>query len=302
MEKTRKNESPPAVVAGHLLVSAIMAALLVVAGLSGGETVVETIVEESRFTESAITDSTAGSIAALGPSPRTIFPDLALAETVGERKKTFLNFMQDYVDEQNHLITLDRLRLTAIDETLRNGGALTVSSRDWLLRIASRYKVAEADFGSRRDWLDELLFRVDVVPTSLALAQAANESAWGTSRFAREGNNVFGQWCFDPGCGIVPKQRRSGATHEVRRFATLRDAMAAYFRNINTNANYQFFRELRQTMKSQRRELDSLVLAFGLNRYSARGRGYVEELQTIIVQNNLAARDGDYAAAISMLD
>ena len=185
---------------------------------------------------------------------------------------------------------------------MRNDGALTKSTRDWLLEIAARYKVAEADFDTRQEWLDELLFRVDVVPTSLALAQAANESAWGTSRFAREGNNVFGQWCFDPGCGIVPQQRRSGATHEVRSFATLHDTMAAYFLNINTNGSYQFFRELRQTMKSQQRELDSLVLAFGLNRYSQRGRYYVDELQTIIVQNDLTARDGDYTATISMLD
>lgn len=290
MEKTRKNELLPAFVAEHLLISAVAVVLLVVGGLMTGEPVVE----EPQITELTVSEPL--------PSPQTVFPDLSLAATVGERKRTFLDFIQDYVDEQNRLTTLDRLRLIAIDETLRNGGALTVSSRDWLLDIAARYEVAEADFGTRQAWLDELLFRVDVVPTSLALAQAANESAWGTSRFVREGNNVFGQWCFDPGCGIVPAQRQSGATHEVRSFATLHDAMEAYFLNINTNENYQFFRELRQTMKLQQRELDSLVLAFGLNRYSQRGRNYVDELQTIIVQNDLMARDGDYAATIGMLN
>lgn len=290
MEKTRKNQLLPAFVAEHLLIATVMAGLLVFAGLMIGEPVVE----ETRITESTVSEPL--------PSPQTVFPDLSLAATVAERKRTFLDFIQDYVDEQNRLITLDRLRLIAIDETLRKGGALTVSSRDWLLDIAARYEVAEAGFGTRQAWLDELLFRVDVVPTSLALAQAANESAWGTSRFVREGNNVFGQWCFDPGCGMVPARRRSGATHEVRSFATLHDAMEAYFLNINTNGNYQSFRELRQTMKLQQRELDSLVLAFGLDRYSQRGRNYVDELQAIIVQNDLTARDGDYAAVIGMLD
>ena len=294
MEKTRKNELLPAFVAEHLLVTIVTAGLLVFAGWITSET----MVEEPEVAELTISEA----LSTPSPSPQTVFPDLSLAETVGERKRMFLDFIQDYVDEQNHLITLDRLRLIAMDETLRNGGALTASSRDWLLDIAVRYEVAETDYGTRQAWLDELLFRVDIVPASLALAQAANESAWGTSRFAREGNNVFGQWCFDPGCGIVPAQRRSGATHEVRSFTTLHDAMEAYFLNINTHPSYQFFRELRQTMKLQQRELDSLVLAFGLNRYSQRGRNYVDELQTIIVQNDLTARDGDYAATIGMLN
>ena len=286
MEVSRKSELLPAFVAKHLLVVVVMTGMLVLAGWLTSEAPVE---------EAPVAEQTT-------PAPRTVFPDLSLAETVGQRKRMFLDFIQDYVDEQNHLITLDRLRLIAIDESLRNGGALTVSSRDWLLDLAARYEVAESDYDSRGAWFDELSYRVDVVPTSLVLAQAANESAWGTSRFVREGNNVFGQWCFVPGCGIVPARRRSGATHEVRSFATLRDAMEAYFININTNDNYQFFRELRQTMKLQQRELDPLVLAFGLNRYSQRGRNYVDELQSIIVQNNLTARDGAYAAAIGMLN
>ena len=290
MEKARKNELLPAFVAEHLLVTLVTAVILVVAGI---------LISEEAVEEARVADL---SSPAPSPVPQTVFPDLSLAASVGERKTMFLDFIQDYINEQNYLITLDRLRLLAVDETLSNGGALSEASHEWLLEIATRFKVVEAKFDDRRDWLDELLFRVDVVPTSLVLAQAANESAWGTSRFVREGNNVFGQWCFDPGCGIVPQQRRSGATHEVRSFTTLHDAMEAYFVNINTNSNYQFFRELRQTMKLQQRELDSLVLAFGLSRYSQRGRNYVDELQTIIVQNDLTARDGDYTAAVGMLN
>jgi len=236
------------------------------------------------------------------PTPRSVFPDLSLAATTDARKEKFLDYLQDYIDDENQRISLDRLRLIAIGQTLRNEGALTRDSRDWLLGLAGRYEVAEADFADRETWLDELLFRVDVVPTSLVLAQAANESAWGTSRFTREGNNIFGQWCHTPGCGIVPRLRPAGATHEVRSFTTIHDAMAAYFININTNEHYQFFRELRQTMKLQQRDLDPLVLAFGLNRYSQRGRDYIDELQTIMVQNNLMARDADYKAVIGMVD
>ena len=286
MEEARKSELLPAFVAEHLLVTTIAAVLLVFAGLL----ISKDVREEPRTAD----------MPAPPPSPLTVFPDLSLASTVGERKRIFLDFIQDYVDEQNRLITLDRQRLLAIDESLRNGGALAAASRNWLPELAARYEVAAADLDGSRAWLDELLFRVDIVSTSLVLAQAANESAWGTSRFVREGNNVFGEWCFDPGCGIVPQRRRSGATHEVRSFATLHDAMEAYFFNINTNGNYEFLRELRRTMKLQQRELDSLVLAFGLNRYSERGSNYVDELQTIIVQNDLTARDGDYAAAIGM--
>lgn len=286
MEKTRKNELLPAFIAEHLSVAALTVVLLVFAGVLTRNQVVE---------EPLAVDLSS-------PSPQTVFPDLSLAESVGQRKQIFLDFVQDYIEEQNRLITLDRVRLLSIDEALRSGGALAEASSEWLSDLASRYETTESDFENQQAWLNELLFRVDIVPASLVLAQAANESAWGTSRFVREGNNIFGQWCFQPGCGIVPQQRRPGATHEVRRFATLHDAMEAYFTNINTNNNYQFFRELRQTMKLQQRELDSLVLAFGLSRYSQRGRNYVDELQTIIVQNNLTARDGDYSTTIGLIN
>ena len=290
MESTRKSELLPAFVAELLLITALATFLLIVAGIMTRDDTVNEVVE-APATRILTT-----------PAPHTVFPDISLADTVGERKKMFLNFIQDYVDARNRQIMRDRMRLLSIEETWHGGGVLADASHEWLLDLAARFRVAESDFDNRQIWLEELLIRVDIVPASLVLAQAANESAWGTSRFVREGNNVFGQWCFDPGCGIVPRQRRQGAKHEVRSFATLHDAMEAYFLNINSNNSYQFFRELRRAMKLQQRELDSLVLAFGLSRYSQRGHGYVEELQTIIVQNNLTARDGDYSTAIGMID
>jgi Bax protein len=136
-----------------------------------------------------------------------------------------------------------------------------------------------------------LLKRVDTIPVSLALAQAANESAWGTSRFALEGNNLFGQWCYDEGCGLVPNRRRANASHEVQSFESIEAAVRAYFMNINTHDRYQGFRDLRFQMRSKEGELDPFALAWGLDGYSERGEAYVDEVQTIILQNDLTNKD-----------
>jgi len=291
MDALRKSERLPAVVGEHLLGVALVLGLLIVA--------LPWLREQQLVDASSRGDASAATLAA--PAPLTVLPDMSLARSTDERKRMFLDYVGDYVDAQNHSIILDRQRLQAVIASVDDGGIAAVGgsaneTQEWLRELAGRYDLAEADFADRSASLNELLMRVDVVPVSLVLAQAANESAWGVSRFAREGNNLFGQWCFRPGCGIVPLQRPAGAIYEVRRFATLHDAVEAYFHNLNTNESYRPFRELRQAMKLQGREIDPLVLAFGLNRYSERGRSYVDELQTIIVQNDLTARDGDYEA------
>jgi Bax protein len=139
--------------------------------------------------------------------------------------------------------------------------------------------------------VNELLFKVDVIPASLVLAQAANESAWGTSRFALEGNNIFGQWCFEEGCGIIPNRRVEGATHEVKSFDTIEAAIEGYFLNINSHHLYAAFRQERARLRRLGRRLDSMVLAQGLDRYSQRGENYIDEVQTLIQQNDLRQRD-----------
>lgn len=144
---------------------------------------------------------------------------------------------------------------------------------------------------SHYEMVKELMRRVDVIPTSLVLAQAANESGWGTSRFAREGNNIFGQWCFDEGCGLVPNARGEDASHEVRAFASVDAAVRAYFRNLNTHPSYEDLRTLRASMRMQGLPLNSMVLARGLTRYSERGMDYVKELQDMIRINDLRERD-----------
>ena len=144
---------------------------------------------------------------------------------------------------------------------------------------------------SKKETLEELMLRVDFIPVSLVLAQAANESAWGVSRFAVEGNNIFGQWCYEKGCGIVPARREAGAKHEVKIFDNVQNSIKAYFLNINTHDSYSYLRDLRAKMRDRSLKLDPMSLAIGLGRYSERGDSYVDEIQRIIIQNDLRKRD-----------
>lgn len=221
--------------------------------------------------------------------PIAVFPDFASTDSVQAKKQMFLDFMELYVDAQNARIERTRGRLLQLAESVSQGIGLTGPERIELAGIAERYRLDSLE-GTEAGVLFELLKRVDIVPAPLALAQAANESAWGTSRFALEGNNLFGQWCFDDGCGLVPDRRNTDASHEVRAFESIEAAVRAYFLNLNTHPRYENFRTMRFQMRNQRGDLDALVLAYGLNGYAERGDDYVDELQTIIQQNDLIGK------------
>lgn len=222
--------------------------------------------------------------------PIAVFPDFASIQSVDVKKQQFFDYVQDYVVAENENILALRRQLESYADISNNGIAFSAREREWVLGLAEGYQLGSG-LGSDQAIVNELLLRVDVIPVSLVLAQAANESAWGTSRFALEGNNIFGQWCYEEGCGIVPRRRVSGATHEVKSFPTIESAVQAYFMNINSHHLYQYFRELRAQMRLQEQALDPMVLAFGLGRYSERGGNYVDEVQNIIIQNDLLLRD-----------
>ena len=135
--------------------------------------------------------------------------------------------------------------------------------------------------------VETLLRRVDVVPVSLALAQAAKESGWGTSRFVREGNNLFGEWCFEEGCGIVPKARAPGRRHEVRSFESPQASVESYLRNINTHPGYRSLRGARKAQRETRKDLSGVALARELSQYSERREDYVTEVRNLIIGNDL---------------
>jgi Bax protein len=118
-------------------------------------------------------------------------------------------------------------------------------------------------------------------------ARTPKDSGGGSSCFARQANNLFGQWCFEPGCGLVPLSRPEGATHEVRKFASVSASVSSYVRNLNTHPSYQKMRELREMLRSREAPLCGVRLAEGLESYSARGSRYVREVQMLIVQNDL---------------
>jgi Bax protein len=131
---------------------------------------------------------------------------------------------------------------------------------------------------------------VDAVPVSLALAQAAKESGWGTSRFAREGYALFGERCFETGCGMVPRARRKGLSHEVTRFDSPREAVASYVRNLNTHPDYAEFRQLRAKLRQAPSPHPGIDLAGSLTSYSERREAYVREIREMIRFNGLAGK------------
>ncbi len=141
-----------------------------------------------------------------------------------------------------------------------------------------------------------LLLRVDVVPASLIVAQAAKESGWGTSRFAIQGNNYFGIWCFYQGCGLKPLRREANRTHEVASFDSVEQGVRYYVRTINTHVAYRELREMRAEARKSRQSLQGEQLANGLVRYSERGIAYVREVQSMIRDNNLQRFTRTYSA------
>ena len=129
----------------------------------------------------------------------------------------------------------------------------------------------------------------------MAMAQAANESAWGTSRFATYANNLFGQWCFKSGCGLIPQQRPEGATYEVKVFSTPSEAVGQYMLNINRNKSYQQVRDVRKKYRAKEAVISGYSVVEGLENYSARGHAYIEELRSMIRFNKLSQWDNPKA-------
>ncbi|NVK73941.1 flagellar biosynthesis protein FlgJ [Marinomonas sp. CT5] len=210
-------------------------------------------------------------------------PDFAAITDIKERKKTFFNYLTPFVNEKNNLILKDRERLNAL---LNSNKKMSAKNKKWISTLRQNHKLKKQDAYSKDD-IKALLNRLDIIPVSLVLAQAANESAWGTSRFATEGNNYFGQWCFRKGCGLVPESRSDDADHEVRKFHDARESVFAYIDNLNTNAAYKKLRKTRLELRQNNEAITGLALVHGLEHYSQRGQAYVEEIEGLINYNKL---------------
>ena len=205
--------------------------------------------------------------------------EIKMIESTKKRKNLFIQIILPLIIEENNRIKLNRKKLFSILNKNHNSN----DEKKWLNEKFKQYGVLNKD-------LSTLKVRMDMVPVSLAIAQAAKETGWGTSRFALEGNALFGQWTWS-GEGIKPADAEDNATHKVMKFKILKSSIRAYQRNLNTHSGYKEFRMARAALRDNRRNLDGLILATYLNRYAETGAEYVKVIKQIIKQNNLTDFD-----------
>ena len=192
-----------------------------------------------------------------------------------KRKEMFIKIVLPLILKENNRIRIDRKRLFLI----LNKNSNTDIEKKWLEK---KYK----QYGVRKNDLSTLKIRMDEIPVSLAIAQAAKETGWGTSRFAQKGNALFGQWTWS-GEGLKPKDAEKGKDHKVMKFHSLQLSVRAYLRNLNTHSSYKNLRKARTEFRNKEKPLDSLILSKHLDKYAETGSQYIEVLQKIIKQNNL---------------
>jgi len=210
------------------------------------------------------------------PVALTLLPnEIKMIENTKERKEFFIQIILPLILQENNNIKLDRKRLFSIINKNNN----TRLEKKWLEKKYKQYGVVSKD-------LSILKIRMDEIPVSLAIAQAAKETGWGTSRFAQEGNALFGQWTWS-GEGLKPKEADESKGHKVMKFNVLQASVRAYQRNLNTHKSYKNFRLARAELRDRNKPLDSLILSKFLDNYAETGEKYVEVLQKIIKQNDL---------------
>jgi Bax protein len=233
------------------------------------------------------------------PATKTQLPDLGGISHIPERKRAFIDLLLPIVEERNRFLLGLREELLQMQARMQSGKPLTRLQRQRLEQLRIRYQVSAKDYPDQQVALEQLLLRLDMLPPAMVLAQAAAESGWGTSRFAVEANNLFGQWCFTPGCGLVPARRPEGARHEVQKFDSVESSLLAYYRNINTHRAYRDLRARRAELRAAGEPLTGHELVGQLLHYSSRGQDYVDELRSLISFNQLEQLSGEPQAEAS---
>ncbi len=216
----------------------------------------------------------------LGQSVKPVYlsklpKDLKKIKSTNKRKDTFIKIVMPLILSENEKILEDRNKLFKILGKQSN----TMGEKVWLKRRFKDYNVKGED-------ITELKLKMDIVPTSIAIAQAAKESGWGTSRFALEGNAMYGQWTWD-GEGIEPSKKDKRQEHKILKFPKLQSSVAAYMNNLNTHRGYSEFRNKRSEIREKKQEINGLDLVQYLYNYAQTGSEYVKTLKKIIQQNNL---------------
>jgi len=214
------------------------------------------------------------------PIALTLLPnEIKKIENTKKRKNLFIQIILPLIITENNNIRLDRKKLFSVLNKSKN----TKAEKVWLNNKFKQYGVVNKDFST-------LKIRMDEIPVSMAIAQAAKETGWGTSRFAQEGNALFGQWTWS-GEGIKPADADNDSTHKVMKFNVLQASVKAYQRNLNTHSSYRNFRSARAEFRDEGKQLDSMILSEHLEKYAETGKEYVRVLQQIIKQNNLTDFD-----------
>ena len=207
--------------------------------------------------------------------------DFYLISSIEDKKSLFIRSLLPLIITENDKIIDTKKRIKKIDNNIFE--YITREDALWLKKQLIKYKV-------KSNQIDELLIKADIIPVSIALAQAAIESGWGTSRFATEGNALFGQWSWFKGSGIVPKERSSEETYEIKSFESLRDSVSAYMINLNSHKHYIEFRAARYHYRINNDEINSINLIKLLSNY-AENKDYSNILEKIIKKNNLQEFD-----------
>ena len=214
------------------------------------------------------------------PVSLTLLPEeIIKIENSTKRKNLFIQIILPLIIKENNYIRLDRKKLFSILNKNKN----SKNEKRWLELKFKQYGVIKKDVST-------LKIRMDEIPVSMAIAQAAKETGWGTSRFAQEGNALFGQWTWS-GEGIKPAGADDDSTHKVMKFRILQASVKAYQRNLNTHSSYTEFRSARAELRDNKKELDSMILSNYLDRYAETGKKYIKVLQQIIRQNQLTDFD-----------
>jgi len=217
------------------------------------------------------------------PDPLRSMPDYSQISHIPWRKEAFFSALVPLVVYENQHIAWQREQLEKAYQALQEGTKLAPSDVSFLEATFDYYRVDWP--ANEEDWA-KIFKRVVPVPPELVLMQGAKESAWGTSRFAQQGNNLFGQWCFTKGCGLVPERRTPDMKHEVRLFSSIQASVRSYLRNINTHRAYRDLRKLRQEILAEGETPSGVDLAPGLIRYSERRQAYVNEIIGLIQSNS----------------
>ena len=207
------------------------------------------------------------------------------------KKRLFTSALLPIILRANELVIADRQRLLIIKSKLDAGRSLRKAEHKWLATTASQYRLT-IDQSNLGNTVTTLLHNIDIIPASLALAQGAMETGWGTSNFAQNGNALFGEWVWgDDAQGIVPSGREEGKTHKVKSFDYLLDSVRSYMLNLNRHRSYKGLRERRAELRSHSLTVTGAALAPALIDYSQRGDEYVNDILSIINYNGFEALD-----------